>query len=933
MKRSPSDKSVYDFDEGDVEPFSAKRNRKELFQSFFKGIQEVTGGRKNERIKIKKTTKRPKKRMYCGSVIVRDINANQLSSVPDIIETDDSDSESNQRRQNLEMRFGGVVGVPNGVFRHEDLVAEQSVEVGIQGKELWVLDEKYNSPELIFTASAIEFKIQAFGAVKLPLSMLQNFGSGSHEEGPFFIKLDLTEDGAKFLQQHLGRTNDYTLCNTIYSTFSDNNLLAEKIKQITSLSDGYKSKWRPGIEHAMHHQETFVNVVHRDSDGNKNGEKEYSLGECILYRSREILDNWCDLIYPTEDDRDAVTVTKYDYILLDPDQFLSDTIVDFYIKYVQSKIPEADKDRFYFYNSFFFRKLTEADKNLHNEHEKSKLFFERVKRWTAGINIFDKEYLFIPIMQSAHWSLVIICHPGYSSAGCSNQGFEAPTIWHLDSLEGCHTSVEEPIRSYLVEAWRERNSHNEDAESFLTWKFVALKVPQQTNYSDCGLFLLHYVELYVKEVLEKNSTDIAFQEWFNPVDASRKRAHIQSLIQGLKAKKSAGEHLRSYHFTDTYGVKPSEISQREISFGRCVCDLNACTRLGHDHVELQCVEVVGGQHNNRHCCQRASFDEREHGAAVNHVKPILMPFSTNVENNCVVQTYGDYVLLDDSLECSISDVNPEDIHAPVREANNQPDEFVAKEVVDGSVKPKPVEERLTSTSSDPFVNDSMVHGEAFHCHYDDKNVFDRGVCSAGIYSLDDTSSEQVYQSCSGSSGTSAEKASQQLTKTYSTIDRSKDIVQELQDDSLGDLCVWLEGKEAVKIDLTNDTTEQTAVYSCDVMDTDCMEESKLCPVSEVPAANRLEARPSQKEHGTFVPTVEEGGIYVSRLSSTAEESPDEAELDEQMRNISTDRGVLSDIAKDSGDEKREQASGRRTKQCEMGSVVRRITRSTTSRKF
>lgn len=49
-------------------------------------------------------------------------------------------------------------------------------------------------------------------------------------------------------------------------------------------------------------------------------------------RNRATPDNWFDLIFPTKEDQDAVTVTQYDFQLLNPDQFLSDTIIDFYIK-------------------------------------------------------------------------------------------------------------------------------------------------------------------------------------------------------------------------------------------------------------------------------------------------------------------------------------------------------------------------------------------------------------------------------------------------------------------------------------------------------------------------------------------------------------------------------------------------------------------------
>jgi sentrin-specific protease 7 len=73
---------------------------------------------------------------------------------------------------------------------------------------------------------------------------------------------------------------------------------------------------------------------------------------------------------------------------------------------LQSKLTAKDKERFYFFNSFFFSKLADDDM-MHG-----KAAFARVKKWTRKVKLFDKDYLFIPVNQSLHWSLIIICHPG-----------------------------------------------------------------------------------------------------------------------------------------------------------------------------------------------------------------------------------------------------------------------------------------------------------------------------------------------------------------------------------------------------------------------------------------------------------------------------------------------------------------------------------------
>ncbi|GJW92354.1 zinc finger, CCHC-type containing protein [Tanacetum coccineum] len=58
----------------------------------------------------------------------------------------------------------------------------------------------------------------------------------------------------------------------------------------------------------------------------------------------------------------AVSIGKRDVDMLLRDTFVNDTITDFYIKYLKSKINPVDRLRFHFLNSFFFQKLADPDK-------------------------------------------------------------------------------------------------------------------------------------------------------------------------------------------------------------------------------------------------------------------------------------------------------------------------------------------------------------------------------------------------------------------------------------------------------------------------------------------------------------------------------------------------------------------------------------------
>jgi Ulp1 family protease len=35
-----------------------------------------------------------------------------------------------------------------------------------------------------------------------------------------------------------------------------------------------------------------------------------------------------------------------------------------------------------------------------------------VRKWTTRVDLFDKDFIIVPVNQSLHWTLAIVCHPG-----------------------------------------------------------------------------------------------------------------------------------------------------------------------------------------------------------------------------------------------------------------------------------------------------------------------------------------------------------------------------------------------------------------------------------------------------------------------------------------------------------------------------------------
>ncbi|KAK9064504.1 hypothetical protein SSX86_015886 [Deinandra increscens subsp. villosa] len=148
-------------------------------------------------------------------------------------------------------------------------------------------------------------------------------------------------------------------------------------------------------------------------------------------------------------------------------------------------------------------------------------------------------------VDTSHWSLVIICLP--------NKDDELGIVLlHLDSL-GLHDSMTlfDNIKRFLKEEWcylRESESPVnlpipneiwENLDSRVNHRTVM--VPQQKNDYDCGLFVLFYMERFIKEAPErfkKKDLSMFSRRWFRPQEASNLRVKIYDLLveQFKKAK-------------------------------------------------------------------------------------------------------------------------------------------------------------------------------------------------------------------------------------------------------------------------------------------------------------------------------------------------------------------------------------------------------------
>ncbi|XP_049821770.1 uncharacterized protein LOC109596804 isoform X3 [Aethina tumida] len=339
--------------------------------------------------------------------------------------------------------------------------------------------------------------------------------------------------------------------------------------------------------------------------------------------------------YPPEG-KGRLTINTEDYICLASDQFLNDVIIDFYLKYLVNNLPNKQQEKVHVFSTFFYKRLTtkpmrasrkcqpaELDNNLTAAQKRH----ARVKNWTKNVNLFEKDFVIVPINENAHWFLAIICFPGMD--GCHtfdgqpyklepktprkkkgttvkekpptivcedpeasdkdeaegddsdmdsddaesdtstppSQNVTSPTVTVAPNVTPTKPKIERPpIKQGKIErppimqpcilifdslAGSSRSRVVATLRDYLTWEYKAkmnkerifnkdiikgsnVKVPQQNNFTDCGLYVLQYVEQFFKDpIVDYNIPIKQLKDWFEEIVVTRKREEISELIKNL----------------------------------------------------------------------------------------------------------------------------------------------------------------------------------------------------------------------------------------------------------------------------------------------------------------------------------------------------------------------------------------------------------------
>ncbi|NWV65957.1 SENP7 protease, partial [Malurus elegans] len=322
------------------------------------------------------------------------------------------------------------------------------------------------------------------------------------------------------------------------------------------------------------------------------------------------------IVYPPPPAKGGLGVTREDLECLEYGEFLNDVIIDFYLKYLLlEKAPKHVADRTHIFSSFFYKCLTRAEKNSEGDVKVSvaQRRHRRVKTWTRHINIFSKDYIFVPVNEESHWYIAVICFPWLEEVmyeDCPHQNslshrppqsplqpesentktgsvffkdkeemdgnrslfskdnlgenslyankilssivllmrdcntfifvVHRPCILILDSLKTCSVQkTVQVLREYLEVEWEaKRKTHREFSKS--TMIDLCPRVPKQDNSSDCGVYLLQYVESFFQNPIVNFEPPLNLENWFPRQLIRSKREEIRDLILQLHFQQQRG---------------------------------------------------------------------------------------------------------------------------------------------------------------------------------------------------------------------------------------------------------------------------------------------------------------------------------------------------------------------------------------------------------
>ncbi|MBN3279492.1 SENP2 protease, partial [Polyodon spathula] len=161
-------------------------------------------------------------------------------------------------------------------------------------------------------------------------------------------------------------------------------------------------------------------------------------------------------------------ITRRDLSTLTHHSWLNDEVINFYLNLLMARSEREGCRRVYAFSTFFIPKLRAGG-------------YQAVRRWTKGMDLFEKDLILVPVHQGVHWCLAVI-------------DFGAKTVKYYDSMGQRNEGVCRILLLYLKEEFKSKKSKDLEVSKWTVTSAKSNEIPQQMNGSDCGVFVCKYAD-------------------------------------------------------------------------------------------------------------------------------------------------------------------------------------------------------------------------------------------------------------------------------------------------------------------------------------------------------------------------------------------------------------------------------------------------------
>lgn len=270
-------------------------------------------------------------------------------------------------------------------------------------------------------------------------------------------------------------------------------------------------------------------------------------------RARKKIEEEEIVVEPTEDDYEVLIAENFnpisykfwdgkytdvaieDIARLNPQVWVNDTIIWFFLRIFVEKLVREEPEKaneILILDPFFYTSLRSGT----------------TPSWIHKVPLTTKDCLIMPINDTFHWLVAIIVglnkaldnddNNGDSNADAINEEQPKPTIIILDSLGSPVRGFGRKVVTALNNALKALGRTPLNLKRF---KILKGEVPNQSNSTDCGVFLIHFMEQFlanptpVYESVEKSTgPNLELDtEYWKPSEAWKKRIELKSKLKEL----------------------------------------------------------------------------------------------------------------------------------------------------------------------------------------------------------------------------------------------------------------------------------------------------------------------------------------------------------------------------------------------------------------